>query len=425
MRRLRRTSVLGSLACVLLSTAILTGLIGGAEADPVVPSQNQVDQANQAAGQAKSAVSPAQAALVAAQQHLAALETAATQAQQRYTAATAKEQAAERAAQQAAQHAHDTAEFAAAAKAELGRLVAAAYRSGAATDLSTLTIVLDVKNPQEYMDGVHVVRRELSTESSILTQADGASKSAAVAQAQADADAAAFKAAQAEVAASAKAAAQAASAAQAQVNAMGAQLDALLAKQAAAQNAATKLAQQRQQGLAQQQAEEQAAQRAAEASQSSNSGSGSSGSNSGGSGSGGSGPAQGTGVGVPPYASSIAAQALTFALAQLGKPYLWGGTGPDSFDCSGLTMRAYESAGVDLPHFAAFQYQASHPLTYSELQPGDLLFWATDPKDSNTIYHEAIYLGAGRMVQAPKTGWDVMISNMWMWGPIQFYARPY
>ena len=420
-------------ACVLLSAAILTGVIGGAQADPVVPSQNQVDQANQAAGQAKAAVSPAQAALVAAQQHLAQLETAAQQAQQRYTAATAKEQGAQRAAQQAAQQAHVSAEFAAAAKAELGRLVAAAYRSGVATDLSTLTIVLDVTNPQEYMDGVHVVHRELASQSSILTQADSASKSAAAAQAQAEADAAALKAAQAAVAQSAEEAAQAASAAQAQVNAMGAQLDALLAKEAAAQNTATQLAQQRQTGLAQQQAEEQAAQQqaarqaaqqqAAENGQGSNGGSGGSGSS--GSDGSGSGPASDSGVGIPPYASSIATQALEFALAQLGKPYQWGGTGPGTFDCSGLTMRAYESAGVDLPHFAAFQYQASHPLTYSELQPGDLLFWATDPSDSNTIYHEAIYLGGGKMVQAPKTGWDVMISDMWMWGPIQFFARPY
>ena len=416
-------------ACVLLSGGILTGVVGGAQADPVVPSQNQVAQANQAAGQAKAAVSPAQAALVAAQQHLAGLEVAARQAQQHYAAATAKEQGAEQAARQAARQAHVTAEFATAAKAELGRLVAAAYRSGMATDLSTLTIVLDVTNPQQYMDGVHVVHRVLASQSSILSQADSASKSAAAAQVQAEADAAALKAAQAAVAQSAEAAAQAAQAAQTQVNAMGAQLDALLAKEATAQNAAAQLAQQRQNGLAQEQAEEQAAQQAAqrqaaENSQGSNGGSGESGSDSG-PGDGGSGPASGTGVGIPPYASSIATQALEYALAQLGKPYQWGGTGPGTFDCSGLAMRAYESAGIDLPHFAAFQYQASHQLTYGELQPGDLLFWATDPGDSNTIYHEAIYLGGGKMVQAPKTGWDVMISNMWMWGPIQFFARPY
>ena len=439
MRRLRRAGVVGApLACVLLSAAILTGVIGGAQADPVVPSQNQVDQANQAAGRAKAAVAPAQTALEAAQQQLAQLETAAQQAQRRYTAATTEEQDAQLAARQATQQAQDDAAFATAAKAQLGRLVAAAYRSGVATDLSTLTIVLDVKNPQEYMDGVHVVRRVLSSQSSIMTQADDASKSAAASQLRAEADAAALKAAQAEVARSAVAAAQAAAAAQTQVDAMGTQLDALLAKEAAAQNSATQLAQQRQTGLAQEQAEQQAAQEAAQAaarqaaqqaaqqaaensqnSQNNQSGQSSQGSN------GGSGSASDTGVGIPPYASSIAAQALQFALAQLGKPYQWGGTGPDSFDCSGLTMRAYESAGIDLPHFAAFQYQASHALTYGELQPGDLLFWATNPADSNTIYHEAIYLGGGKMVQAPKTGWNVMVSDMWMWGPIQFYARPY
>ena len=427
MRRLRRAGVVGApfVACALLSGAILTGVIGGAQADPVVPSQNQVNQANQAADQAKAAVSPAQTALEAAQQHLAQLEAAARQAQQRYAAATAEEQDAERAAQQATRQARQDAEFAAAAKAELGRLVAAAYRSGVAMDLNTLTMVLDVRDPQEYMDGVHVVRRVLSSQSSILSQADDASKSAAAAQARAESDAAALKAAQAAVAQSARDAAQAAAAAQAQVDAMGTQLDALLAKEAAAQNAATQLAQQRQNGLAQQQAEEQAAQKAAQQAAEESQGSNGDGSDGSGSGSDGGGSGPGSGVGVPPYASSIAAHALEYALAQLGKPYLWGGTGPASFDCSGLTMRAYESAGVDLPHFAAFQYQASHPLTYGQLQPGDLLFWATDPKDSNTIYHEAIYLGGGKMVQAPKTGWNVMISDMWMWGPIQFFARPY
>jgi cell wall-associated NlpC family hydrolase len=403
------------IGCSVLTMAILTGLVGGAQADPVYPSQGQVDQANQAANDAKAAVTPAQAALVAAQQHLAQLESAAREAQRRYTEATAREQA----AVQAARHAHDTAEFADAAKVQLGRLVAAAYREGEAADLSSLTIVLDVKDPQQYMDGVHVVRRVLESQSSIVNQAEDASSAAATAKAQAEASATALRAAQVEVAQSAQQAQQAADAAQTQVSALGSQLDEVLAKQQATQSTATQLAQQRQNGLAQQQAAEEARQRAVQQAaqqQDSNSGGSDSGS--------GSAPSNGAG-GVPPYASGLAAQALQFALAQLGKPYKWGGTGPDSFDCSGLAMRAYESAGVDLPHFAAFQYQASHPLTYGQLRPGDLLFWATDAKDSNTIYHEAIYLGSGKMVQAPKTGWNVMISDMWMWGPIQFYARPY
>ncbi|HET9172147.1 MAG TPA: NlpC/P60 family protein [Actinospica sp.] len=419
-RGIRRSRVLLPLGCAALTAAILTGLVGGAQADPVYPSQNQVDQANQAANDAKAAVTPAQSALEAGQQHLAQLETAARAAQQRYTEATAREQAALQEAAQATRKAHDAVLFADAAKVELGRLVAAAYRGGEAADLSSLTIVLDVKDPQQYMDGVHVVRRMLSTQSSIVNQAEDASTAAAAAKTQADASAAALKTAQAEVEQSATAAQQAADAAQTQVDALGSQLDALLAKRQAAQSEAAQLAQQRQNGLAQQQAEQEAAQRAAQ--QDSNGGGSDSGS---GSGDGGSGPSQSTGVGVPRYASGIAAQALQFALAQLGKPYKWGGTGPDSFDCSGLAMRAYESAGIDLPHFAAFQYQASHSLTYGQLQPGDLLFWATDAHDSNTIYHEAMYLGSGKMVQAPKTGWNVMISDMWMWGPIQFYARPY
>lgn len=425
MRRLKRSRAALSLGCALLSASILTGMVGGAQADPVYPSQNQVDQANQAANDAKAAVTPAQAALVTAQQHLAQLESAAREAQLRYVEATAREQVAQQAAVQAAQRAHDAAEFADAAKVELGRLVAAAYREGEAADLGSLTIVLDVKDPQQYMDGVHVVRRVLESQSSIVNQAEGASSAAAAAKLQANASAVALKAAKVEVAQSAQQAQQAADAAQAQVGTLGTQLDDLLAKQAAAQNTATQLAQQRQNGIAEQQAQEQAAQQAAQkaAQQAANSGSSSSSSDSGGGSDSGSGPSQS--AGVPPYASNIAAQALEFALAQLGKPYKWGGTGPDSFDCSGLAMRAYEHAGVDLPHFAAFQYQASHPLAYSQLQPGDLLFWATNPGDSNTIYHEAMYLGGGRMVQAPKTGWNVMISDMWMWGPIQFYARPY
>jgi cell wall-associated NlpC family hydrolase len=176
----------------------------------------------------------------------------------------------------------------------------------------------------------------------------------------------------------------------------------LLTQLAAAQRVSVQLEQQRQQGLA-----AEAARRAAEAAAAAAAAA-----------------AKSAHYVVPRYDGSAAGRALAFAYGQLGKPYVWGATGPDSYDCSGLTMQAWASAGVYLPHFAAFQYQSSHPIGYDDLRPGDLLFWATDGHDSDTIYHEAIYLGGQQMIQAPRTGEDVEISSIWMWGPIQFFARP-
>jgi peptidoglycan DL-endopeptidase CwlO len=209
-------------------------------------------------------------------------------------------------------------------------------------------------------------------------------------------------AAQAQVAKAAQAARAAVAAEQSQVAAVSAKRDALLVQLAAAQRVSVQLEQQRQQGLA-----EEAARRAAEAAAAAAAAA-----------------AQRAHSAAPTYDGSAAGKALAFAYAQLGKPYVWGATGPDSFDCSGLTMQSWASAGVYLPHFAAFQYQASHPINYDELRPGDLLFWATNARDSNTIYHEAIYIGGQEMIQAPRTGEDVEISSIWMWGAIQFFARP-
>ena len=413
-------------ACLAMA---FTACVGGASAAPGgspagYPSRGQVARANQAANRAEAALSPAQAALVAAQRRLAGLETAAEQARGRYARAAMRESAARRGAAAAEGHAQQTAAYAQAAESLLGRLVAQVYRTGAATDLGSLTIILDVQDPQQYLSGMHVVRRELANQASIVGQTAAASRSAADARVRANQAEEALRADQAALARSATAAEQAVDLAETQVAALGGQVDALLARQAAAQRTANELTEQRQAALAAQaaqqaaQAAEQARQQAQQAAQQAPDG-GPVGAGDGG------GQGGQPGAGAPPYSAGIANQVLAYASAQLGKPYQWGGIGPDSFDCSGLAMRAYESAGIDLPHFAAFQYQVSHPLLYGQLRPGDLLFWATDPNDSDTIYHEAIYLGGQKMIQAPKTGWNVMISDMWMWGPIQFYARPY
>jgi hypothetical protein len=116
---------------------------------------------------------------------------------------------------------------------------------------------------------------------------------------------------------------------------------------------------------------------------------------------------QGLGAALPP--SQAAAQAIKFALGEQGKPYVWGATGPNAYDCSGLMLRAYESAGVILPRVSQDQYKAGAMLPVRNAQPGDLIFLATDPADPSTIHHVAMYLGDGKIVEAQQTGVPVHI----------------
>jgi hypothetical protein len=116
---------------------------------------------------------------------------------------------------------------------------------------------------------------------------------------------------------------------------------------------------------------------------------------------------QGLGAALPP--SQAAAQAIKFALGEQGKPYVWGATGPNAYDCSGLMVRAYQSAGVILPRVAQDQYKAGAMLPVRDAQPGDLIFLATDTSNPSTIHHVAMYLGQGKIVEAQQTGVPVHI----------------
>ncbi len=116
-------------------------------------------------------------------------------------------------------------------------------------------------------------------------------------------------------------------------------------------------------------------------------------------------------------APQIAAMLLD-AEAQIGKPYQWGATGPNSFDCSGFTQHAYAAAGIALPRTSREQWYAGpHPDT-ADLLPGDLLFWASNTLDPATIHHEAIYLGGGYMIAAPHTGAFVSVQRIYATGYI-------
>ncbi|MEV7091227.1 C40 family peptidase [Amycolatopsis sp. NPDC051045] len=112
----------------------------------------------------------------------------------------------------------------------------------------------------------------------------------------------------------------------------------------------------------------------------------------------------GTGMGALLPPSQAAGQAIKFALGEQGKPYVWGATGPNSYDCSGLMLRAYESAGIILPRVSQDQYHAGALLPVREAQPGDLLFLATDPSDPTSIHHVMMYLGDNKIVEAQQTG---------------------
>lgn len=114
------------------------------------------------------------------------------------------------------------------------------------------------------------------------------------------------------------------------------------------------------------------------------------------------------------YASSAgkisgrAGIAVRYALAQIGDRYVFGGAGTTIWDCSGLTMRAYQSAGVSLPHYSAAQSRYGKRVSYSSARPGDLLFYAYP---GQRISHVSIYLGGGKMVHAPRPGTRVRVES--------------
>jgi peptidoglycan DL-endopeptidase RipA len=133
------------------------------------------------------------------------------------------------------------------------------------------------------------------------------------------------------------------------------------------------------------------------------------------------------------WSASKGQRVADLAMQWLGLPYSWGGGnssgptwgtgGPVGFDCSGLALWAWAQVGVPLPHYSGYQYRSGMHISRGNLMPGDLVFWAFDPSDPGSIHHVAIYIGGGRIVQAPQTGDVVKISFMWSNGYIGA-ARP-
>jgi cell wall-associated NlpC family hydrolase len=111
-----------------------------------------------------------------------------------------------------------------------------------------------------------------------------------------------------------------------------------------------------------------------------------------------------------PNVSGNASSVVRFAYSVIGKPYIYAAAGPNGYDCSGLTLAAWKTAGKSLPHNAAMQYDATARISSSELQPGDLVFYSG-------LGHEALYVGNGQVIHAPQPGESVKLASVNMMPP--------
>jgi cell wall-associated NlpC family hydrolase len=128
------------------------------------------------------------------------------------------------------------------------------------------------------------------------------------------------------------------------------------------------------------------------------------------------------GAGHP--SNDAVATAIGYAEQQLGKPYLWGGTGPDAFDCSGLVMMAYRTAGIDIPRTSQQQWAWGPRIKTSQVQPGDLVFFAGSDGTQTSPGHVGLVIGGGMMIEAYATGFPIRVAPYAGRDPVGF-TRPW
>ncbi|ARF57011.1 NlpC/P60 family protein [Streptomyces gilvosporeus] len=270
---------------------------------------------------------------------------------------------------------------------ELGTFASAQYRTGGMDPTAQLMLA---KDPQEFFDRTHLMERLTGRQQAAVTDYEHQAASAARQRAEASRSLEQLQTTQTSLQASKRSVQTKLAETQRLLSRLTAQEKARLAelerqKEAAAKRKAEEAARQQQERERQQQQ---------------NGGGTSTGGQTGGS-----------------TESSKAAKALAFARAQIGKPYVWGATGPSSYDCSGLTQAAYKAAGVDLPRTTWDQVKVGQRVATSDLQPGDLVFFFND------ISHVGMYIGNGMMVHAPHPGASVRIESIYV-NPIYGSVRP-
>lgn len=259
------------------------------------------------------------------------------------------------------------------AREELGSFAAAQYRTGAAAPDTASLLLAD--NPQDYFDQTQLMdrlttRQKAAVDDYVTEQAAATEKRTEASQSleTLTTSQTALKTSKADVQ-------QKLAAARELLSQLTAEEKARLA---AIEEEQRKEAERKAAELAQQQAAAEAAAKAAQESSSS--------------------ATTGTTATADSSYATKAAKALAFARAQVGKPYVWGATGPGSYDCSGLTQAAWKAAGVTLPRVTYDQVNAGTTVALSDAQPGDLVFFYDD------VSHVGLYIGNGMMIHAPKPG---------------------
>ncbi|HYG93141.1 MAG TPA: NlpC/P60 family protein [Nocardioides sp.] len=426
-----------AVATALLALTLLTAGVSSATAEPAdpgdpAPSRAEVREARQDARRAAGTVEGIQAQLDAANAQLEATAVAASQAAEAFNGARWRAQQARRAERQA-QRASLRADRALTEQRERYRnTVITSFTSG--QELSGLEAMLDADGLSALLDRSTAVERVNGAFDAQHEEYLAVSEAAQAAEARKE-DAADEAVAAAQEAADARDAAEAAVAqAAAAAEATAAEKGRLLRELARLQGISVGLAEQRQAALEQERLEERREQQQAED------------------------PAPPVEDAPDPTPDPVptpqptpapepspepdpepspdptpdtspapdpqgASAAIAFAREQLGEPYRWAAAGPSSWDCSGLTMGAWSAGGKSLPHYSVAQYEQSTPISASQLQPGDLVFWGSSSSPSS-IYHVALYTGGGQMIHAPRTGRPVTEESMHYWIPPNFYARP-
>jgi cell wall-associated NlpC family hydrolase len=374
------------------------------DGNPTPPSQAQINAAENKVRQQQAALGAQQGRLSSANAELNSLEVQAEVLTQRYDQTLVDEQRAASAYKvtearlKYAQRAQD------ASQQQLARLAASEFESGGGFGPMT-SMLGDAGGPQGYLNGVGLGQVLAQNGTDTVAQAQANDVVAGAFRKQAH-DLLMAEQADLQAASHLKLAIQAAVIRQqAFVRASQAKRNSLASQLATAQAHANALQAARQAALAA--AAAAAAARAAAAA----------------------GSAQGSTT-VPSWAWGSGASATqgdiaaNWALTQLGKPYEWGAAGPDTYDCSGLTMEAWAQAGVALLHYTGYQWEEGPHVPLDELQRGDLLFYATDNSDPATIHHVGIYIGNGMMVDAPYTGAFVRIDSIYQPGVPIGAVRP-